>query len=173
MTRSRDQHRPTGLAGGLLAALLFTLPALADAQDFTPLAVSTAQAVDQSVLETPRLATPTRLTFGLPAKPHVSFVMQSLYATTALVQGLDAQSTFKALNAGAVEANSIVRPFAANRPAFIALKAGMAAAFIYAGHDLSTRHKIGAIVALGLVNSVYTAIAIHNYRIVHAMDVQR
>ncbi len=93
--------------------------------------------------------------------------MQALYGSTALVQGLDAQSTFKALDAGGVESNSLVKPFASNRPAFIALKATMASALIYAGHDLSKRHKVGAIIALTLVNSVYTAMAINNYRVAH------
>ena len=66
-----------------------------------------------------------------------------------------------------------MKPLASNRPAFVALKVGMSAAFIYAGHDLSKRHKIGAILALGLVNSVYTAIALHNYHVAYVMDTRR
>lgn len=104
---------------------------------------------------------------------RVSPTMQSLYAATAITQALDAQSTFKALNAGAVESNSLVKPFAANRPAFIALKAGMATAFIYAGHNLSKGHKIGAMIALGVVNSLYTAIAINNYHVARTMAARR
>jgi hypothetical protein len=104
--------------------------------------------------------------------PRFSPTLQSLYVTTAFVQGLDAVSTFKAMDHGAVEANSLVKPFASSRPAFVALKVGMAAAFIYQGHQMSKRHKIGAIITLTVINSVYAAIAMNNYRVIHTMEAQ-
>jgi hypothetical protein len=147
-------------------------PRVADAQDATSLAQAAETAAARASIEAPR--SDERSTSAPPSRDsQVSLVMQSLYVSTALVQGLDANSTFKALNAGAVESNSLVKPFASNRPAFVALKVSMSAAFIYAGHDLSRRHKIGAIIALSLVNSLYTAIALHNYHVAHVMDARR
>lgn len=161
------------VAFGALGALALC-PAVSAAQDLAPIAASARAAVAHAVIDRPQTdqanaSAPALNEYG----GHVSFVMQSLYATTVVVQGLDAQSTFKALDAGAMESNSLVKSFASNRPAFIALKVAMATAFVYAGHDLSKRHKIGAIITLGLVNSVYTAIALHNYHVVHVMGTRQ
>jgi hypothetical protein len=169
--RARRPLAKLAVRGGLAVSLL-CVPRGAMAQDLTSVMVSARGAIDRAASQAQAETLP------IPPRPitsvgHVSFVMQSLYASTAVVQGLDAQSTFKALSVGAVESNSLVKPFAANRPAFIALKAAMATAFIYAGHDLAKRHKVGAILALGLVNSLYTAIALHNYHVVHLMDERR
>jgi hypothetical protein len=175
MQRPATRHTVPVLRFGVLTALCVVMlcPRVSAAQDLTSIALSARAAVARAVIDTPQAdqasaSAPVSSEYG-----HISFVMQSLYATTVVVQGLDAQSTFKALAAGAVESNSLVKPLASNRPAFIALKAGMSAAFIYAGHDLSKRHKIGAILALGLINSAYTAIALHNYHVAHAMETHR
>lgn len=148
-------------------------PHVASAQDVTPIAISAKAVIAHATFDTSKPTDPSDASTSSMEFHRVSPTMQSLYVFTATTQGLDAVSTFKALNAGAVESNSIVKPFASNRPAFLALKAGMATAFIYAGHDLSKGHKIAAIVALGLLNSVYTAIAFNNYRVVHVMDSHR
>ena len=163
------------IAFGAFAALgaVTLCPRVSAAQDLTAIARSARALVAGAVIEAP-----SRDETSLPPSEfsddgRVSPVMQWLYATTVVTQGLDAQSTFKALSAGAAESNSLVKSIAANRPAFVALKLSMATAFIYAGHDLSKRHKVGAIIALTLVNSVYTAIAINNYRVAHVMDTRR
>ena len=91
--------------------------------------------------------------------------MQSLYATTIAIQGLDAHSTFRALQAGGNEGNPLLGPLAASRPAFLALKVGIAATLIYSGRDLSRGHKIGAVLALAGINSVYAALIRNNYRV--------
>jgi hypothetical protein len=163
------------IAFGALAALgAMTLwPRSAAAQDQTSIAASVRAVIARAAIDAPRNDQVSEPSPALGDYGRVSLVMQSLYVTTGVVQGLDAQSTFKALDAGAVESNSLVKSFASNRPAFIALKVTMATAFIYAGHDLSKRHKVGAIIALGLVNSLYTAIALNNYHVAHVMDTRR
>lgn len=158
----------------LVAMSVITLLARpAAAQDATPIATSAKAAIANMTFDTAPSADRTDSNTSMMEFHRVSPTMQSLYVATALTQALDAQSTFKALNAGAVESNSLVKPFAGNRPAFIALKAGMATAFIYAGHNLSKRHKIGAVIALGLVNSLYAAIAMNNYHVIHVMNGRR
>jgi len=158
------------VAASVIAILI---PRFAAAQDNAPIATSAKAAIANVTFDTPTPADRTDANATRFEYHRVSPTMQSLYVMTALTQALDAQSTFRALNAGAVESNSLVKPFAANRPAFIALKAGMTTAFVYAGHNLSKRHKIGAVIALGLVNSLYTAIAMNNYHVVHVMNGQR
>jgi len=66
-------------------------------------------------------------------KRRPSIVMMSLYSATALVQGLDAHSTLKAINAGATERNPLMHALTAHPPVFVALKAGAAAGLIFAG----------------------------------------
>lgn len=97
-------------------------------------------------------------------KPRTSMLLKSLYATTAIVQGLDAHSTLKAINAGAREGNPLMSPFASHPPAFVALKAGAAAGLIVAGRRLARHNKVQAAVALIAINSAYALVAVHNYR---------
>lgn len=89
----------------------------------------------------------------------------SLYASTVAIQGLDAVSTFRALDAGAVETNPLVSWATPSRPGFLALKMGIASAAIYSAHELSRRHKVRAMIALVAMNSAYAALAAHNYTI--------
>lgn len=92
--------------------------------------------------------------------------MQSLYVLTVVVQGLDARSTFRAIDVGAREVNPILEPLAHNRPAFIAFKGAVAFAIIDGGHSLSKRHKALAIVIVSAVNAAYLAVVIHNDRVI-------
>lgn len=102
-------------------------------------------------------------------RPKPSIVLTSLYATTIVVQGLDAHSTFKALDSGARESNPVVGPLADSKPGFLMLKAGIATATIYAAHSLSRRHKVAAIAALVAVNAGYALIVRSNYHVANAM----
>jgi len=164
----------------IVAAVLAFAPRIASAQVASSLAESVRAVVARTTFDPSQAdqitTTPTATTIPLTPAPHqfakFSPTMQSLYVMTAAVQGLDARTTFQALDLGATETNSIVKPFASNKPAFLAVKAGMAAAFIYEGHQMSKHHKIGAIIALSLVNSLYTAIAINNYKVIHTMQAQ-
>ncbi len=84
------------------------------------------------------------------------------------MQGLDAASTFRALDAGAVETNPLVSWVTPSRPGFVALKMGIATAAIYSAHELSRRHKVRAVIALVAINSAYAALAAHNYALARA-----
>ena len=94
-----------------------------------------------------------------------SMLMQSLYATTVVAQGLDIHSTFKVLDAGGKETNPIMAPLTKHRAAFIAAKVGITAALIYATHAISKNHKVYGAIALIVANSVVAGIAAHNYRV--------
>lgn len=98
-----------------------------------------------------------------------SLLMQSLYATTIVVQGLDGHSTFRALDAGGKEGNPLIGPLAEHRPAFLALKAGIAATAIYLARDTSKTHKVRAALTLIAINSAYLALIANNYRVAAVM----
>jgi Domain of unknown function (DUF5658) len=99
-------------------------------------------------------------------------LIRSLYVTTAVMQALDAHSTFKALDAGAAEANPLMRPWVENRGAFIALKVGMTAGIIYVGHSLYKRNKLAGVLALVAVNVGYGIIVAHNYDVARSQQAQ-
>jgi hypothetical protein len=83
----------------------------------------------------------------------------------ATLQGLDAHSTILALNRGARESNAIVAPFADNRPALIALKAGTAAGVLYMTDRVARQNKLAGIVIMAAANSTYAMVVANNYRI--------
>ena len=93
------------------------------------------------------------------------FGMGAVYASTALMHILDIDSTFKALKRGATEANPMMSGLVKNRAAFIATKAGIAAASIYATHRMAKNNKVGAVLASAAINSAYLMIVKHNYAI--------
>jgi hypothetical protein len=95
--------------------------------------------------------------------------MIPVHIVTATMQGLDAHSTFKGLAAGAVEANPMVASFAHNRPAFTALKVGVAAGVIYTTDRLAKRHPVRALITAAAINSAYAMVAAHNYRIARGL----
>ncbi|HUL73817.1 MAG TPA: DUF5658 family protein [Vicinamibacterales bacterium] len=99
------------------------------------------------------------------AAPAKNTLLSSLYVSTAVMQGLDVQSTFSALNHGAVEANPMVTPIASHPAALLAVKSAVAATTIYAAHRVSKRNKAAAIGMLLAVNSAYAIIVAHNYRV--------
>jgi hypothetical protein len=90
-------------------------------------------------------------------------LMLSLYVATAAIQGLDAHSTLRAIDAGAVETNPLVRPFVSHPPAFVAFKMGVAAGLIYVGHGLAKKSKPAAVVALIATNIAYGYLVHRNY----------
>jgi hypothetical protein len=132
-------------------------------RDFTPtlLNASTAAAV--------RLAEAEQYPLSpvVPNRPKLGgkSLLASLYATTIVVQALDMHSTLRAFNAGAVEANPAMSGITRNRAAFVATKAAVAAASIWAAQKMAKKNKIAAVVTLIAVNSAYAMIASHNYQL--------
>ena len=104
-----------------------------------------------------------------PRSPVGSIVMHALYGSAVVVHGLDAHSTFAALDAGAIEVNPVLEPLTRHRAPFIAFKAGVAAGTIYAAHHMAKRNKVAAALTLLAVNSVYAVIAANNYRVAREM----
>jgi len=91
--------------------------------------------------------------------------MGAVYASTVMMHILDIDSTTKALKRGAVESNPIMRGVVNNRGAFIATKAAIATASLYATHRMAKNNKLGAVLASTAINSAYLMIVKNNYKI--------
>jgi hypothetical protein len=96
-------------------------------------------------------------------------VMGSLYVSTAMLQALDVHSTLKGLSRGATEANPVMSGVTSNKAAFIAAKAGVAAATILAARQIAKKNKLAAALTLIGINSVYAAVVSHNYKVASSL----
>jgi hypothetical protein len=102
-----------------------------------------------------------------------TILLRSLYVTTLSVQGLDAESSLEAFRLGAVEQNPLMRPFVSSRPAFFAVKAGIAAATILVAHNTAKHNRVKAIVELVAINAAYGFYISHNYSVIKQMRAQQ
>jgi uncharacterized protein DUF5658 len=124
---------------------------------------STVQFAEQTSAPAPRALPRTDVKWQTP-------VLASLQATTIATQMLDVHSTYKALNAGAVEGNPVMGGLVKNRAAFIGVKAAVGAGLVYATHRIGQRNKVAAIAVAAAVNSAYFMIASHNYKVARSLQ---
>ena len=106
--------------------------------------------------------------FAVPAPPHSRrpSALLPLYVSFASLQALDAHSTSRALDHGAVEANPLMRGIAGNTAGMLAVKAAGTAGVIYAGEKLWRRNKTAAVLFMVAANSALALVVQHNYRTV-------
>lgn len=97
-------------------------------------------------------------------------ILLPLYISYAALNGLDADSTLRAVRAGASEANPLMSPFAGNTTATIAVKAGFAAVTIAGIEKLRKKHPRAAIVFMVIATSAYAIVAAHNYQLAQRLD---
>jgi len=131
------------------------------ASDNAPLAVQPPMAVEAE----PAPAEVVKPSFD----PNRNKMLLPLYASTAILQALDVHSTMQVLKYGGGEGNPMLQGIVANRPAFIAAKAAVAASTIYAVSRIGKRSKLGAIVTTAAINSVYAMVVSHNYKLARDM----
>lgn len=93
-------------------------------------------------------------------------VLVPLYASFAALQVLDAHSTLRGIHRGAVEQNPMMRSVAGNPAALFAVKAGVAASTIVIADRMRHRSRVGAIVLMAGLNSLYATVVAHNYKAV-------
>jgi hypothetical protein len=102
---------------------------------------------------------PTALTAGLVG----------LYASTITLQMLDVRSTYAVIARGGGEGNPLMVGVVQSKPAFIAMKAGIAASTILAARAVAKHSKVAAVVTLIAVNSVYASVVAHNFDLARQM----
>jgi len=93
-------------------------------------------------------------------------VFLPLYASFAGLQAVDAHSTMRALGAGGSERNPLLRDLASRPAGLFALKAGVTASTIFLTEKLRVRNRVGAMVLIAALDSIYTMVVVHNYRAV-------
>ena len=154
--------------GGVQAdpALSLQEPSPVTAPSEVPAVVSVTVGADTQIVPVPLglVSTPNQMTLPVPSRPNPG-LMLGLYATTVVMQGLDAQSTFAGLKSGGVEANGTMGGITKSRVGFYAVKAAVATGTILAARHIAKRNKVAAIVMLVAVNSAYALVAVHNYKV--------
>ena len=87
-----------------------------------------------------------------------------LYASFVALQAIDAHSTWRALEHGAVEANPIMKSVAESKAPFLAAKAIGTAATIAISERLRKKNRVAAVMVMVSANVGMTWVAQHNYR---------
>jgi Domain of unknown function (DUF5658) len=118
--------------------------------------------------QTPQLQRPRPL--ARTPLPKSTLLLGSLYASTAILQGLDVHSTFKGLDRGAAEANPIMGGLVKNRPMFIVAKSLVSAGTIVAARQVAKKNKIAAVATLVGLNAMYGYVVNHNYALARRLQ---
>lgn len=136
-----------------------------------PPALLTDAVIDLTAAEPAPLAEaaqmrPVDLPRARPAGEDFSTSLRrSMYVSFAALQVMDVVSTRKALSNGATEANPAMAGLAGNSAAFVAVKAGTAAATTFFAERLARKHPRRATILMAVLNTAYAAIVVHNYRV--------
>jgi hypothetical protein len=143
-------------ANSLTRAALFPATPMVTATGPTKAAVTTANA-DQG---------PTFVNAGFARRARRPLLLPALYVSQAALQALDAHSTYSAISRGAHEANPLMKGVVGNKPAMMAVKAGVAASTIWIAERMWKRgNRAGAIATMIVVNAVTGAVVANNYKV--------
>lgn len=93
-----------------------------------------------------------------------------LYASLAALQMMDALSTFRGIELGAVEANPVMAGIADNRKAMFAVKAGVTAASILVAERLWKKNRVAAVVSMLALNGLVGAVVAHNHSVLRQLQ---
>jgi len=114
----------------------------------------TAQALDKASVRAATL------------EPRRPAVLLPMYLSFASLQALDAHSTWRALDRGAVEMNPFMRSVTGNPAGVVAVKAAATAGMVYSAERIWRRNRTAAIVFMAAANSAMVLVVQHNYRAV-------
>ena len=89
-----------------------------------------------------------------------------LYVSFGTLQILDAHSTSRAINNGAVETNPVMKGIAGNEVALLAVKAAGTAGVVFASEKLWKRSRTAAVILMIATNASMAWVVQHNYRAV-------
>ncbi len=150
-----QQSSTVGLAGALAATDLATADLAAAIAEKAENSVSAEVVPAPMIVKTPRPSGRSSLT--------------ALSVAAAALQGLDTYTTMSALKLGAVEANPMMRGAVRNPGVFIAVKASMTAATIFAAQKMWPTNKVAAIAVLAVSNGVMATVVAHNMSVLRQL----
>lgn len=123
----------------------------------TPIADAAASASDLLV------SRPNRSLNSLSARRPAPLV--PLYASLAVLQGLDIYTTKSAMSRGAIEANPGMKAVAGNAWASTAVKAAATAGSIYFIERAWKQNRKGAVILATVINAATAAVVAHNTQV--------
>lgn len=97
-------------------------------------------------------------------KPTPPGLLPALYAGNIALQIMDTHSTFRALDAGLVESNPMMRWTTDHPVAFVSMKAAATATTILVAEKIRKKYPRRAALFMAGVNTAYAFIVMHNYR---------
>jgi hypothetical protein len=158
----------------LVLGLVTTVGALpASAQD-NPSPLAAEVQLNLAALTTPAIAAPAAqviplsadFTTAAPVPQRRPAALMPLYVSFASLQALDAHSTTRALDRGAVEANPMMKGLAGSPAGMFAVKAAATAGLVYSAERIWKKNKTAAVVFMVAANSAMALVVQHNYRAV-------
>ena len=90
--------------------------------------------------------------------------LPAMYAALGALQVMDVYSTRRAIDAGAYEANPLMRKAAGNSNVMMAVKAASTAGAIYFTERAWKKNKKGAVILMAAINGATAAIVMRNLR---------
>jgi len=97
-------------------------------------------------------------------RPRSSRLLPALYGGFITLQALDTHSTLRAIDAGHVEQNPVMRWSTSHPAAFISMKAAATAGTVYFAEKIRKKHPKGAVAFITAINAAYALIVVHNYQ---------
>jgi hypothetical protein len=125
-----------------------------------PIATAVASA-DMSTGQVRDIQSLRRLSLASGSTKRPSMLIP-MYASLAVLQGLDIYTTSSALKNGAVEANPLMKPAAGRNVASVVVKAAATAGSIYFTERAWKQNRKGAIILLTAINVAAAAVVAHN-----------
>lgn len=160
---------PSSVAAFVVAATLVVPPCVAAQEQERP---TTAASPFVAAFQVPIAASvlpssAQRPAIVLPEPPAAKRpeALIPLYASLAVLQGLDVHSTRRGLSSGGREANPLMEPVVKNGAAFIAVKAATTAGMILASERLWKKNRKAAVLLTVLTNAGLAAVVAHNYHV--------
>lgn len=96
-------------------------------------------------------------------------VLVPMYVSYGMLHALDVHSTLRGIHSGAREANPLLRSVTGRGPLFISVKAVSFAGTIYLVERLRKRNPAAAVIVMVTLNTAYSFLVAHNYRVAGAM----
>jgi hypothetical protein len=162
--------RPT-IAAVLSAFFMATSASAADAVD-SNLATASVQSIERLNPGTPNVlaaAAAPALNLSAPMVDKRPTALMSMYAGLAALQAYDFYSTTAAMKSGAREANPVMNGVVGNPAAFLAVKAGVTGASIFAAERMwRQHHRAQAIAVMAASNGFMALVAAHNHSVMAA-----
>jgi Domain of unknown function (DUF5658) len=116
------------------------------------------------------LMTAAAQTPAAPLRPRAEIqqtprgLIPALYAGNIALQVMDTHSTFRALDAGMVESNPVMRWTTEHPVAFVSMKAAATATTILVAEKIRRKYPWRAALFMAGINTAYALIVSHNYR---------